>query len=201
MAHYRYEPVLVHHGIKGMRWGIRRYRNEDGSLTPAGKKHYSETDPNKLQKELNKQIRKERHRQGKPRYYWRETIGENSKLALDKELKDSRDLQKEPELKALQRKLQALDKLEERTDMSPDEYDEKYNKIWDDYYKTDTGKRHKALQSWQTNSGDGWKMGKEYVESYGKNLTLAYLKDLGYDKTGAEFIAQRLSEDLRVIGR
>ena len=31
---------LYHHGIKGMKWGVRRYRNEDGSLTPAGKKRY-----------------------------------------------------------------------------------------------------------------------------------------------------------------
>lgn len=31
---------LEHHGIKGMRWGIRRYQNEDGSLTAAGRKRY-----------------------------------------------------------------------------------------------------------------------------------------------------------------
>lgn len=29
---------LAHHGIKGMKWGVRRYRNKDGSLTPAGKR-------------------------------------------------------------------------------------------------------------------------------------------------------------------
>lgn len=29
---------LSHHGIKGMKWGIRRFQNKDGSLTPAGKK-------------------------------------------------------------------------------------------------------------------------------------------------------------------
>lgn len=32
--------ALMHHGIKGMRWGVRRYQNEDGSLTAAGRKRY-----------------------------------------------------------------------------------------------------------------------------------------------------------------
>lgn len=32
---------LYHHGILGQKWGIRRYQNEDGSLTPAGKERYS----------------------------------------------------------------------------------------------------------------------------------------------------------------
>ena len=31
---------LAHHGIKGQKWGIRRYQNEDGSLTPEGEKRY-----------------------------------------------------------------------------------------------------------------------------------------------------------------
>lgn len=32
---------LYHWGIKGMKWGQRRFQNKDGSLTPAGKKRYS----------------------------------------------------------------------------------------------------------------------------------------------------------------
>lgn len=32
--------VLQHHGIKGMKWGVRRYQNKDGTLTNAGKKRY-----------------------------------------------------------------------------------------------------------------------------------------------------------------
>lgn len=31
---------LYHHGIKGQKWGVRRFQNKDGSLTPAGKKRY-----------------------------------------------------------------------------------------------------------------------------------------------------------------
>lgn len=36
------ENKLYHAGIKGMKWGVRRYQNKDGSLTPAGKKRYSD---------------------------------------------------------------------------------------------------------------------------------------------------------------
>ncbi len=32
---------LCHWGVKGMRWGIRRYQNRDGTLTEAGKKRYA----------------------------------------------------------------------------------------------------------------------------------------------------------------
>lgn len=35
------ENELTHWGVKGMRWGIRRYQNKDGTLTPAGKKRYN----------------------------------------------------------------------------------------------------------------------------------------------------------------
>lgn len=35
---------LQHHGIKGQKWGVRRFQNTDGSLTAEGKKRYSVND-------------------------------------------------------------------------------------------------------------------------------------------------------------
>lgn len=43
------EEYLEHHGILGMKWGVRRYQNKDGTLTAAGKKRAA-----KLESEYSK---------------------------------------------------------------------------------------------------------------------------------------------------
>lgn len=44
---------LAHYGILGMKWGVRRYQNKDGTLTSAGKKRAA-----KLESEYNKLVGK-----------------------------------------------------------------------------------------------------------------------------------------------
>jgi hypothetical protein len=40
---------LIHYGVKGQKWGVRRYQNSDGSLTQLGQEHYG-TDSSRSQK-------------------------------------------------------------------------------------------------------------------------------------------------------
>ena len=55
------DQYLMHHGIKGMQWGVRRYRNYDGSLTAAGRKQ------NRAEKRAERKAQKaelKRYKQG-----------------------------------------------------------------------------------------------------------------------------------------
>lgn len=49
---------LTHWGIKGMKWGRRRYQNKDGSLTPEGKKRYGDDDPNESTEQKRERLLK-----------------------------------------------------------------------------------------------------------------------------------------------
>lgn len=45
---------ISHFGIKGMKWGVRRYQNKDGSLTPEGRKRYGRSEDSEKVREIRK---------------------------------------------------------------------------------------------------------------------------------------------------
>ena len=50
---------LEHHGVKGMKWGVRRFQNPDGSLTSAGKKRYLDDMYNDMNQHFKSQLSSE----------------------------------------------------------------------------------------------------------------------------------------------
>jgi len=49
-----YQNFLKHYGIQGMKWGVRRFQNPDGTLTPEGRERYTSLKTNA--KDLNEKI-------------------------------------------------------------------------------------------------------------------------------------------------
>lgn len=89
---------LYHHGTKGMRWGIRRYQNKDGSLTPAGKKRYA-----KLEAEMEKLGGKSNEKK-LSEMTDDEVAAKTNRMRLENNLKE--EMRKSAEAEQRQRKLQ-----------------------------------------------------------------------------------------------
>ena len=74
---------LSHWGIKGMRWGVRRYQNEDGTLTEAGKARRA--------KQIDKEARKDARKYVNAKQYYGKGAGNRRKLLkgeLSEKMKD-----------------------------------------------------------------------------------------------------------------
>lgn len=74
------DSYIAHHGIKGQKWGVRRYQNADGSLTAAGYNHYYGHS-----KEMDRAERKEfKSAMNADRKAWKKSAKENYKAAKER---------------------------------------------------------------------------------------------------------------------
>ena len=73
---------LYHHGVKGQRWGVRRYQNKDGTLTPAGRKRADKLRNQYLKLTGKKQLRGDKSKQSSQTSEKSKSISEMSDAEL-----------------------------------------------------------------------------------------------------------------------
>ena len=137
MEYYVRSDELQHHGIKGMKWGIRRYQNKDGSLTKAGVKRYYNKDGSltkKGEKWYNKETSElkseKKELQGKLRIQKKNEKLKNLKDETE-EMKKSVEEQETPEAKREQllKSTDAKELYENRNLLTTAELNERINRI------------------------------------------------------------------------
>ena len=217
------DGYLKHFGVKGMHWGVwndetrarrmgssvkRRYVNDDGSLTDAGKKRYLQGHADVAYKDLKKQVRKQRKEQHGSGNQWMTNtpIGEHSKKYLDAMNEKEKAYRASKEYKDWEKKIDFWQKEAEKrfeVDDSPDFW-EKYDKAYFDLMAKKPKKNFSSpYDAGVTIRGFGAK-GRQYTEGYlqgaGKDLSIAYLKDLGYNQKTAEQLVNRMMKKNRTLG-
>lgn len=181
---YNNSPSLEHHGIKGQRWGVRRYQNADGSLTAVGKKRYGSISPDKTRREMQKAVNTQRGEKHGSYNRWMSGygIGKNSDKVQAEKRKAYTDWTKSDVYKNAVRNQKKLDALYERGKISVDDYDAQYHKVWAEAKKT------RPVSNSYIVVGRGRKYMDDYVQTVGKQQTIAYLKDLGFDDAASSYI-------------
>lgn len=133
---------LRHHGIKGQRWGVRRYQNADGSLTAAGQRRYDrDVAENNMKKKENRAILKEG---GDPDRWVREDL-ERSKKVVDTNsdlVKEFKKLEQTTAPKPATKKfdLSKMSDKELRDQINRQLLEQQYNKLFSDTSSSEVSK-------------------------------------------------------------
>ena len=173
-----HSDYLEHHGIKGQKWGLRRYQNSDGSLTDAGKKRYNK----QLAKAFNKHESKIWKESGVVGLAAARKVNNPNTTHVREKMDQDPDYQK-----AAKKYWDAYDELEAFGEHMYNKYGVhgKANAKEEKRRESLIRKANKAA----IEEGDAW---LKTVAKYEPELLSAKLKDIGVEDTevGREFIKQ-----------
>lgn len=166
---------LYHHGIKGQKWGIRRYQNPDGSLTSEGKARYSTGDLSKIAYKKSRDMISKANEKYSKEYerinnLYEKKINDDSQKAFKLDYFDACDKAAQQNDDLYSGKLDYKDsmwsKLNQIEEDANDYYDEEIHKIQSVFNKEKTD------------------AAKTFADQYFKNNTSLTYKDLEklYDK-------------------
>lgn len=145
---------LYHFGVKGMKWGVRRYQNKDGTLTSEGKKRKAK----EFAKEFSKQTKKDGY-----------SYPAQNRLSKTKEMVD---LYNSKELSAARKKYMDVAKLE-RDYWNNDSLVNEYRKVAANAAAQKYGRPYDEMLRFYTSGdgdqGDGSSFGY-YLKSKGKSI-------------------------------
>ena len=156
---------LCHHGIKGQKWGVRRFENEDGTLTEAGKKRYYDSNG----RLTRKGAKSEHWKKKRNKMYDRMIDLENE---YDKKNKETHS---------------ALVKAAKKA------YNDDSDKTWGDYYKKFNA--HEGKKAVYVGKKLVQEFGEADVDNLINNYNIFYIRDKVDGKTVVDRYVKRFEAD------
>lgn len=182
--------------------GLEKTKNDLNNQKNAALKGFDKVAGERTFKKLRKEVRDKRAEQNGSVNRWMSNmpIGENSKKLKEYVDSQRKVYENSPEYKEWLKKYDNFEKQADKKhangELDFDWYDKKQKELWDSRPKKNFNDINSAIKY--------SKKGREYVDDYinkgGKDISMAYLKDLGYDEETAKRFVDRMAKANRTLG-